>query len=342
MERAENMKRVKRIAVILVCLMFLLTTASAFAVPADGFSADGYAVEAFNNEDKIVFTNKPFIEDEVVYIPLRETLNICGVPNGDIVWENGRVNIQILPTKAEVSIGNSDCYINDMAVFLTGETRLKNNTAYISSDFINALDLCLADLGGDKIFGGFRIIHNGADVIAEYFKTGFSPDDILIIPDGLPKDMADAYKNKIFTLYGLNSAYSEYFLYDTDNDGVMELFIGWRDMRVYTYTDGLVKMLGHVYNEVYKLEGEAGIYTYGGFGTGVGGTLYYEKLGDVLVPKEGKISLNYTAFADDVKYLYNDVIISEEEYNSIVEQYFNDSNIASTRQNVGDYLKSAR
>ena len=52
------------------------------------------------------------------------------------------------------------------------------------------------------------------------------------------------------------------------------------------------------------------------------------------------LDLCQTDFAGDVEYLYNGVAITEEEYNSIVGQYFNDSNIASTRQNVGDYLKN--
>jgi len=47
-----------------------------------------------------------------------------------------------------------------MAFELTGETKLKDDTAYVSPDFINVIELCQADMGGDKIFNGFKIIFN--------------------------------------------------------------------------------------------------------------------------------------------------------------------------------------
>lgn len=335
----KTQKATAIISVITACII-LVATVFTSGVLANEFLNDEYGIEVHKNGKRIAFNNKPFIQDEVVYIPLRETLNLFDINNENIIWHKGTITILALPTKTEIYIDSNDCYVNYISIRLIGKVMLKGDTTYVPSDFINVLELSQADLGGNKLFNGLEIFHNDINVIEEYAKSDFSPNDILLVADNLPSDIADAYKEKIFQLYKLNNEYDEYFLYDIENDGILELFVGWKNMLVYTYTDNIVKRLGDVSNDVYKLPGETGIYTYGGFGTGTGGTNYYEIQNGVLASMRGKINLQYTYFGDNVIFRYNDEIISEDEYNRLVENYFNEATIiAPNKQDVSKRLQ---
>ena len=44
-------------------------------------------------------SHKPFVSNSEVYIPLRETLNICGVNDQDITYDNGKITVTFYPEK---------------------------------------------------------------------------------------------------------------------------------------------------------------------------------------------------------------------------------------------------
>ena len=73
-------------------LLFAAVCATAFAADASsGKNADTVSV-LYNGENKSL-KNKPFISEKELYLPLREILNICGVENSEISYENQEVCI---------------------------------------------------------------------------------------------------------------------------------------------------------------------------------------------------------------------------------------------------------
>lgn len=80
-----------------IAVAMLSTTVFASGVLSD-MTTDDYTIEITNNGEKIELTNKPFIENGEVYVPLRETLEKAGVmsnPQSYINWDNGKITISI-------------------------------------------------------------------------------------------------------------------------------------------------------------------------------------------------------------------------------------------------------
>lgn len=80
-----------------IAAIMLSTTVFASGVLSD-LTTDDYTIEILNNGEKIELTNKPFIENGEVYVPLRETLEKVGVmnnPQSYINWDNGKITISI-------------------------------------------------------------------------------------------------------------------------------------------------------------------------------------------------------------------------------------------------------
>ena len=80
-----------------IAVVMLSTTVFASGVLSD-LTTDDYTVEILNNGEKIELTNKPFIENGGVYVPLRETLEKMGImsnPKNYINWDNGKITISI-------------------------------------------------------------------------------------------------------------------------------------------------------------------------------------------------------------------------------------------------------
>ena len=73
----------------------LSATVFASGVLSD-LTADDYTVEITNNGEKIDLTNKPFIENGEVYVPLRELIQKFGINDKDsIVWDNGTISLYL-------------------------------------------------------------------------------------------------------------------------------------------------------------------------------------------------------------------------------------------------------
>ena len=130
----------------------------------------------------------------------------------------------------------------------------------------------------------------------------------------------------------------EYVLRDIDGNGIPELLAGNPAGRgrsyVYTFAAqedswGTLQYLGDVENAVYGSgEGDgvsAGIYTYGGFGTGVGGSLFYRMTASAMVRQEGPFSAEYvTPPEGEVLYRINGEEAAAEQYENLISGRFND------------------
>lgn len=80
-----------------IAVVMLSTTVLASGVLSD-LTTDDYTVEITNNGEKIELSNKPFIENGEVYLPLRETLTNIGTLNhtgSHITWDNGKIEVHL-------------------------------------------------------------------------------------------------------------------------------------------------------------------------------------------------------------------------------------------------------
>ncbi len=78
---------------------------------ASGIVNDNNGIEVSYNGEAVQLWNKPFTDNHEVYLPLRETLNACGVGNDSIVYDNGKIDIalhsdeQNTDVNAEITVG---------------------------------------------------------------------------------------------------------------------------------------------------------------------------------------------------------------------------------------------
>ncbi len=88
-------------------------------------------IEVLYNGSEIIMQNTPFVDNQEVYVPLRETLNICGI--NDISYDNGTVGICFasqtgIPINAEIHVGERDIYFDTDA-----DSMWYNRTPYTAS-----------------------------------------------------------------------------------------------------------------------------------------------------------------------------------------------------------------
>lgn len=80
-----------------IAVAMLSTTVFASGILSD-LTTDDYTVKITNNGEKIELTNKPFIENGEVYVPLRELFEKMGImsnPENYINWDNGKITVSI-------------------------------------------------------------------------------------------------------------------------------------------------------------------------------------------------------------------------------------------------------
>jgi hypothetical protein len=68
---------------------------------------DVNAVNIVLNNELTQLKNNPFINDGIVYLPLREILKLKGVTDESIIWDNGTIKIRTPQLTATLQI-NSD------------------------------------------------------------------------------------------------------------------------------------------------------------------------------------------------------------------------------------------
>ena len=96
----KNKKTTSRFMSVLsavIAVVMLSTTVFASGLLSD-LTTDDYTIEILNNGEKIELTNKPFIENGEVYVPLRELFEKMGImsnPENYINWDNGKITVSI-------------------------------------------------------------------------------------------------------------------------------------------------------------------------------------------------------------------------------------------------------
>ena len=127
----KNKKTTSRFMSVLsavIAVVMLSTTVFASGLLSD-LTTDDYTIEILNNGEKIELTNKPFIENGEVYVPLRETLEKLGFDknNSNIVWKDGKVGLSLVQTN-----GNAGAYcikIGYNGVWCSQESTVLDDTA---------------------------------------------------------------------------------------------------------------------------------------------------------------------------------------------------------------------
>ena len=103
-------------------------------------------VKVFYDGAEHTLQNKPFISDSELYLPLRELMNICGVSNDDISYDNGKISVLFkanpdIWVTAEMNVGqNGVAFDKDLEYDIMGIENIRstthpvilaNDTAYI-------------------------------------------------------------------------------------------------------------------------------------------------------------------------------------------------------------------
>ncbi len=169
----------KRAAAVSSVLAVCVLGAAVFAggVMADGVLGDNYAIEITNNGERITLENKPFVENNTVYLPLREMLNIEGIT--DITYnDNGyaeffvyppNMNVKLGAIRNRVQIGNSYAYIwgysggSTENAELISPPILKNDITYVPYDLFDKLKNSSQGL----VFDGMNVaVNDGSSALA--------------------------------------------------------------------------------------------------------------------------------------------------------------------------------
>lgn len=140
----------RRMSVLSAVLAVILLSTTVFASGAlSDFMTDDYTIEILSNGEKIELTNKPFIENGEVYVPLREIFNKAGVTNNPqsyIEWNSGKIKICLsygdILHYYHIEIGNPEMYFEQGEYYTKTPINfnapiLKNSSTYVSYSMID-------------------------------------------------------------------------------------------------------------------------------------------------------------------------------------------------------------
>lgn len=100
--RSENGKRARIFSLITAVILIFTAMIATVAVSAlEGDRAN--TVEVLYNGKEQHLNSSPFVYQSEVYLPLREILNICGIDNDKISYDNGSINIKFSSEKTDVN-----------------------------------------------------------------------------------------------------------------------------------------------------------------------------------------------------------------------------------------------
>lgn len=139
-----------------IAVVMLSATVFASGVLSD-MTTDDYTIEITNNGEKIELTNKPFIENGDVYVPLREIFTKLGLLNDEvsfIKWDNGRVTMCLAERTYDgvpditiqsywaINIGKNELMLNaidenEYPISFSTAPVLKGNITYIPIDYFD-------------------------------------------------------------------------------------------------------------------------------------------------------------------------------------------------------------
>ena len=142
MKKVHNIGIIKLVSVLTVLIMSL--SACSIGVMAEDNTDD--MAKVFYGGAEHTLQNKPFISDSELYLPLRELMNICGVSNDDISYDNGKISVLFkanpdIWVTAEMNVGqNGVAFDKDLEYEIMGIENIRstthpvilaNDTAYI-------------------------------------------------------------------------------------------------------------------------------------------------------------------------------------------------------------------
>ena len=143
MKKVHNIGFMKLVSVLTVLIMSLFAFST--GVMAED-TDDNVWVKVFYDGAEHTLQNKPFISDSELYLPLRELMNICGVSNDDISYDNGKISVLFkanpdIWVTAEMNVGqNGVAFDKDLEYDILGIENIRstthpvilaNDTAYI-------------------------------------------------------------------------------------------------------------------------------------------------------------------------------------------------------------------
>lgn len=143
MKKVHNIGFMKLVSVLTVLIMMF----SAFGIGVMAEDTDDNVwVKVFYDGAENTLQNKPFISNSELYLPLRELMNICGVSNDDISYDNGKISVLFkanpdIWVTAEMNVGqNGVAFDKDLEYDILGIENIRstthpvilaNDTAYI-------------------------------------------------------------------------------------------------------------------------------------------------------------------------------------------------------------------
>lgn len=143
MKKVHNIGFMKLVSVLTVLIMMF----SAFGIGVMAEDTDDNVwVKVFYDGAEHTLQNKPFISNSELYLPLRELMNICGVSNDDISYDNGKISVLFkanpdIWVTAEMNVGqNGVAFDKDLEYDILGIENIRstthpvilaNDTAYI-------------------------------------------------------------------------------------------------------------------------------------------------------------------------------------------------------------------
>lgn len=142
MKKLHNIGIMKLVSVLTVLILSL----SVFGVGVMAENNTDDMAKVFYGGAEHTLQNKPFISDSELYLPLRELMNICGVSNDDISYDNGKISVLFkanpdIWVTAEMNVGqNGVAFDKDLEYDILGIENIRstthpvilaNDTAYI-------------------------------------------------------------------------------------------------------------------------------------------------------------------------------------------------------------------
>lgn len=142
MKKVHNIGIMKSVSVLTVLIMM-------FSALNTGVFAEDNAddmVKVFYDGAEHTLLKEPFISARELYLPLRELMNICGVSNDDISYDNGKISVLFkanpdIWVTAEMNVGqNGVAFDKDLEYDILGIENIRstthpvilaNDTAYI-------------------------------------------------------------------------------------------------------------------------------------------------------------------------------------------------------------------
>lgn len=119
-KKRKRMKKSTRIVSTILAVALLLTTLFASGVLATTVFEEESNITFICNGKTIEFDNKPFYENNTVYLPLREVLNKVGImnhKNSSLEWNDGRIIIKLAYDDA---IENYDEQVQERKIAIYG------------------------------------------------------------------------------------------------------------------------------------------------------------------------------------------------------------------------------